>query len=320
MPQALGSRGRIIYQPETVFKQVPTPGASCQLLYFKSESLRLSRNLISSETLRGNRNPTKPAAGAVDVAGSIVVEMQAYITSLFKATLGACNTVGSTHTFTIGNELPSLFMEKGFTDLALYHRYSGCKVNRMSVSLTHEGFQDITFDFMGTREAVSGSSFYATPTDNGKASFDGFSVATIEEGGSPIAYVTAVDGLTIENNLDGASYVVGGAGERRWLPEGRVRVSGTLRALFESGALYTKALNSTKTSLKVVYQLGTGAGTAGNEYLEISVPELIYQPNAPVIGGAAGVVLELPFEAFYDTDVGASAIKIVVKNTQTSIA
>ena len=49
MAQALGSKGRLIIQEESTFKV--TPAADAQLVYFKNESLRLSRNLISSETI-----------------------------------------------------------------------------------------------------------------------------------------------------------------------------------------------------------------------------------------------------------------------------
>lgn len=321
MPQARGSAARIQIQQETTFKQTPTP-ADGKLLYFKSESLRSTRNLITSETIRGNRNPVKPVLGNMAVEGDIVMELSAYMGIIFKATLGTVNTTGNnpyTHVFTIANTLPSFTIEKGFTDLGIYHLYNGCKVNSLRLNVVPEGFQEVTVTFMGAKETVNSTSFDSTPTDLGFVPFDGFSIATIEEGGSSIAYVTAIDGLTITNNLDGNSYVIGGQGERRYLPEGIVAVSGTLRALFESGALYQKALNSTETSLRIVYRFGTGDGSAGNESLEIFIPELIYQPQAPVISGGGGIVVELPFQAYYDNAAGASAIRITLKNTTATI-
>ena len=128
------------------------------------------------------------------------MELQGYMTKMFKFAFGSVTTTGSgpyVHTFKIGSTLPSFLAEKGFTDINQYHLYNGCKVNRMAVSLTPEGFQDVTFGIMGAKETISGGTYDATATDLGKQSFDGFAVATIEEGGSAIAYVTAVDGLTL---------------------------------------------------------------------------------------------------------------------------
>ena len=82
---------------------------------------------------------------------------------------------------------------------------------------------------------------------------------------------------------------------------------------------HLRALVPCQGSTKLVWQLGTGDGSAGNEYLEILIPELTYSPNAPVVNGPTGVLVELPFEAFYDDSAEASAIQIVLKNTEAAI-
>jgi hypothetical protein len=260
--------------------------------------------------------------GNKDVSGSLKVELQAYIALLFKAAMGSLTTTGTgpyVHTMKIGSSLPSLLIEKGFTDIGQYFKYNGCKVNKLSMGITSEGFQEVDFDFIGAKETVSGTSFDTTPTDLGKKSFTGFAIGSILEGGASIANVTEVSGLTLENNLDGSVYVIGGNGERNSLPEGKVKVSGTLKAMFENLTLYNKAVNNTESSLKVVYQLGTGDGSAGNEYLEILIPELIYSPNAPVISGPQGIYVELPFTAFYANSTEATTMQIILKNTQATI-
>lgn len=320
MAQAQGSKGQIIYQEETTYKTDPvTP--DCTLLHFKNESLKSSRNLISSDTIRGDRNASKPILGNKDVSGGISLELQAYIGTLLKAAMGSNTTTGTgpyVHTMKIGSSLPSLLIEKGFTDIGQYFKYNGCKVNKFSLNVRSEGFQDLSLDLIGAKETTGSASFDTTPTNLGKTSFSGFNIAAIEEGGSPIAIVTEAD-ITLENNLDGSVYVIGGAGERQSLPEGKVKVSGTLKALFDSLTLYNKALNSTETSLKIIYQLGTGDGSAGNEYLEFFIPELLYSPNAPVISGPQGILVELPFEAYYDNSTEATTMQIVLKNTVSTI-
>lgn len=221
------------------------------------------------------------------------------------------------HLITV-SELPSLLIEKGFTDISQFFKYNGCKVNRLSISCKPAGKQDVSIDFAGAKETASGTSFHAAAIDGGHKPFDGFSVASIREGGSTLGIVTDVS-ISVENNLDTGTYVIGGGGELYSLPDGKAKVSGTLTALFTSLALYNKAIAATKTSLEVVYQLGTGVGSAGNEYISISIPEMQLSPKSPAISGATGIKIDLPFEGFVDTSLGRSAIEIIVKNMETTI-
>jgi hypothetical protein len=163
------------------------------------------------------------------------------------------------------------------------------------------------------------SSLDAAVADPGHTPFDGFSISTITEGGSAIAIVSAISGLTINNAVDGDNYVIGGGGRRRNLPEGYVSVSGTIEALFESMALYNKALRYTESSLVIVFKHGTGAGSAGNEQLTLTIPELVMTPNSPPVEGPKGVRVKLPFEAYYDNDAAASAIHFELKNAEATI-
>lgn len=381
MAQAQGSRGQIIFQQETTFKTDPVTPAT-RRLHFVSESMRLSRNLITTPIIRGDRNPAQPDRDNIDVAGSIQTHIQAYqISSMLKAALGRANTntahavstayalnaiirpatengffyratvagtsgaTPPTWPTTVGNtvtdgtvtwrcegtkaatgnahlllidKLPSFLIEKGFTDIGQYFKYNGCKINKFSLAVKPSGFQDVTLDIMGARETVSGTSFHEAPTDAGYRAFGGFSIASVREGGSAIAIATDAS-ISIENNLDGSIYTIAGGGERHSLPEGVVKISGNLKAIFQSLALYNKAITSTETSLEIVYQLGTGNGATGNEYIAFNIPELQFSPNAPVIDGPQGVFVDLPFEAYYDNSTGRSAIEAIIKNTEATI-
>lgn len=314
MTQARGSSGQILIQKESVYKTAPGSPATVAIPFI-SETLRQSRNLHQSTVITSNRNPTQPSRGNVDVAGGIVTETGANIAILFEAVLGSTTTTGSdpyTHTIKVG-DLSSWLIEKGFTDINQYFLYLGCKVSSMSMDITSEGFQQVTFDFMGATEAVTGSTYDSSETNFAKVSFDGFS-ASLEEGGSTIANVKSITGLTISNGLDGDSYVIGGAGTRQDLPDGVVSVSGTVSALFENLTLYTKALNHTESSLEVTFTNGDGLGSAGNESFVLKIPELVYAPDAPVISGPTGVLVELPFQGFYTNAAEASTMQVIIKN------
>lgn len=317
MAQQRGSTTKIIYATATSFKQDQVVSGEAQILPFVSESLRYSRNLLTSKTIRASRNAQKPVRGNVDAAGDVNFELAPQYGRLLRHIFGNYTAVSgagfSTHTYKVG-DLPAggMTIEKQFTDLtvAQYFKYVGCKVNSFKFSAKSEGFIDCSVNLMGAKEIVNTTPMDGAPVNLGHNPFDGFG-CTIKEGGVALGVVTTLD-FTMENGLDGNTYVIDGTGERYSMPEGVVKVSGTITALFDSMALYTKALNNTETSLEITLTNGTGAGTAGNEVLVITLPETIFKPQAPVVGGPTGVLVELPFEAYYNDDVNATTIMAVL--------
>lgn len=217
-----------------------------------------------------------------------------------------------THTFKIGDLPEGMVIEKGFTDLGEYFKYNGCKISKFSITASTEGTIDCSISVLGAKETESSTPYDASPTDLGHTPFDSFEAA-IEEGGSTLGYATSL-AIEIDNNLDGNSYVIGGLGERRYIPVGQAGVSGTLTILFESLTAYEKAVAGTETSLKLTFTKGLGVGSLQNEYLEFYLPELEFKPQAPVIPGPQGVIIELPFIAFYEDSSEASSLQIILKN------
>lgn len=326
MAQAKGSKSKLIYDTETTFNT--TKGApDAHNLPFVSESLRLTRNLIDSKSIRGSRNPQQPARGSSEVAGDITLELDPYIGKMLFNTFGTFSTTGAapySHTFKISDLPAGMMIEKQFPDLTIpeYFRFTGCKVNSMKIGIKPEGFIDATFSFMGAASTVTLASYDSTPTDYSVAAvggtFDGFE-ATIFEGGSSLGIATEID-VTLENNLDGSIYVIDGTGKRYAIPEGMAKVSGNIKALFEDMTLYNKAVNNTETSLLITLKHGTGVGSAYNEKMDILIDEIILQPAAPVVTGPTGIMVELGFTGFYKDGARASAMSIVLWNTQTQLA
>jgi len=284
---------------------------------FLNESLRMSRAFSSSNVIRSTRNPNKPTRGNQEVAGDISVELNPWMGRLFKHTLGGYVRTGAgpyTHTFKIGSLPVGLQVEKQFGDIVQYLRYNGCRVNSHNFDVKTEGPITGSFTLMGAKETVATLPHDVAPTDFGHNPFDAFE-AVINQGGSPVAVVTEITGK-IENNLDGSTFVIGGGGERYAVNAGKVKVSGKLTALFADMTLYNLAVANTKTSIQTVLTKGTGAGTAGNEKLTYNFDEAIFRPQAPVIVGDKGILVDLEFEAFYDTDADASALWIELMNAQ----
>jgi hypothetical protein len=322
MPQATGANAQVIYQAEATFG-VTNPSPDALMLPIINESIGQKRNLVKSNVIRSNRNPVKPKQGNKDVSGNIVTELNPFMGIMLHHLMGANVTTGAggnkTHTMKVGALPVSLSIEKGFLDLAVdeYFLANGCRINKGSFEITPEGPLPVTFEYLGKKITASGASFDATPIDYGHLGWD-MSEMVMLEGGSAFSVGSNLK-FDITNDCDGGMYVIGGGGERRAIPEGSTLIEGTLVALFEDMALLTKAINFTETSISATLTRGTGDGTAGNEYLQFLLEELVYGEATPLITGPKGVLIELPFSAFYDNGAAASAVQIILKNTQAII-
>ncbi len=245
------------------------------------------------------------------------------IAATFTAANVKVGVIGNsyTHTFKSGGILPSFVVEKGFTDIAQYFLYTGCKVGKMTLNLDPEAVQKISFDFTGKNEAVSTTSCNATVTDLGKNSLLGSMIASLKESGGTndlTSKVTKLD-ITLDNSLDTSIYCIGGVGQRAAIPEGLSKVTGTASMIFENVVLYNKAVSGTKTDLVVVIKNGTGSGLLNNEQLTITIPELIFKQETPVIAGDKGLMVTLAFEAFYESGSGKTSLQLDLLNTAITI-
>ncbi len=320
MPQATGANAQMIYQAEAAYG-VTNPSPDAIMLPILSESLSQKRSLVKTNIIRQSRQPVKPGFGKKDVGGSIPTELNPFMGVLLKHLFGSVVTTGAgankVHTGKIAALPVGLSFEKGFTDLGKYFLYNGCRINKANFEFGPEGKVPASFDFLGKKRTKSGASFDSTPINYGHVAWDMFE-ASILEGGIAIATVINVK-LDIENELDGEIYCIGGGGERRAIPEGATLVSGSLTALFEDDTLLDKAIAGTETSIKIILQRGSGDGTAGNEYLEFLYPEMMYEERDPLITGPKGILIELPFAAYYDNSAEQSAAQFVLKNTQAAL-
>jgi len=322
MPQATGANAQVIYQAEATFG-VTNPSPDAIRLPIISESISQKRNLIKSNVIRSSRNPVKPKQGNKDVGGSIPTELNPFMGILLHHLMGANVTTGAgankTHTMKIGALPVSMSIEKGFLDLAApqYFIANGCRINKGSFEIAPEGPLPVTFDYLGKKITASGASFDSTPVDYGHLGWD-MSEVVMLEGGGAIGVGSNLK-FDVTNDLDGGMYVIGGGGERRAIPEGSTLIEGALIALFEDMVLLNKAINFTETSITATLTRGTGDGTAGNEYLQFLLEELIYGEATPLITGPKGILVELPFSAFYDNGAAASALQIILKNTQATL-
>ena len=316
MSQQSGANAVLIFDTETTYKT--TPGVpDAHVLPFTTESLRLNRNPCRPTRFVRTAIP-RPRSGEMwTFPATSISELSPQYGKLFKHIFGGYGVAGGpapyTHTYKIGTLPVGMCIEKQFTDLATdkYFLYNGCRVNSFRLAAKPEGMIDCSVSILGAKETINSASFDATATDNGHTPFDGFS-GSIQRGGSPLGTMTEID-FTLDNALDGNNYVIDGTGQRYSLPEGRAKVTGTAKILFEDDVLYALAIAHTETTLELHFTKGAGTGaSAGNEKMSFYFDEAIFKPQSPVISGPTGLLVELPFESYYNDDADASALRMVL--------
>ncbi|MBP2656955.1 MAG: hypothetical protein H6Q73_4524, partial [Firmicutes bacterium] len=85
------------------------------------------------------------------------------------------------------------------------------------------------------------------------------------------------------------------------------------KAFFEDAVLLKKAINNTQTSLKFKF-------TSGTHSLGFYMEEVIFQQTSPGIESDKGIMINLPFKAFYSSGSGDSIIVATLVNSKASYA
>ena len=312
MTQAIGRAARLIAGFETVYGTTPTAPA-CVVLPFISNGVKSTQSQTGSEVITGTRDPVEPSLGNVKVAGAVVAPVD--VTAIgywFKSLLGAPTSTGTatcTHIFTTrATTIPSMILETQHTDIGLYRLNNGCKVSSLSMSFGGDGELSVSMDIIGSKETITATAV-ATATTISLTKFNNFQ-AVLKEGGATAANCTAVD-FKIEAGLDDTGYVIGGGGYLGQLPEGMYTITGTVKAFFENATLLNKAINGTESSLQITLINGVYS-------LDILLSELKYERSSPSIENSKGILIELPFTAYYQDDANNTACKVTLINTQAS--
>lgn len=313
MTQAQGYRGQLGMDFETTYNTTPAVPNGIAIP-IQSCKINSKQNLSDDKTIRGRRDPAQPSMGNVDVSGNVAVPVdEIAIGYWLKAMFGAPTTTGSadpyTHVFKPGLTQPSLVLEQGFTDIGQYFLFNGCKVGKFSLNFGGDGDLSASIDVMGGKQTISSTSFDSTLTAITLKKFSNFQ-ASVTEGGSNLATVTKAD-ITIDMGLDGDTYVLGSNGFRGSVNEGIISVSGTITALFDSVTLLNKAIAGTTSSLALKL-------TSGTHSLEFKVPELMYERSTPSIDGPKGVMVDLPFKAFYKSSVDNAVVVATLVTSQAT--
>lgn len=216
------------------------------------------------------------------------------------------------HVFKVGDTVPSMTIEKGFTDIGKYFRYVGSKVNKFSVTgQVGNNEQTYTMDMMAANEIEQTAPMTASPTILEILRFNNID-ATVKEGGNTLATCRKMQ-LDVDNGLDGDTYCLNGGATRPSINEGIAKVSGSVEVLFTDTALLDKAINGTETSLEMVFSKGPYS-------LSFKIPEVLLERATPTVDGPKGVMATLSYNGYYANNSDNSAIVVTLINDVSSYA
>lgn len=298
MPSAQNASRQYAYVVESTFGTTPVTPAT-KLFEVVTFDANLNADQLTDPSIRADRQTSFSRRGNLGAEGDIEVVLcpDNYDWALEALLQGTW----ASNTLKVGSTARSFSIEEGFMDLAQYQVFTGMSFNSMSMTITPDDLVTASFGMIGYgASALSGTSIDASPdpiTIKDKFFHEG---GTINEGGSAIAFMTSIN-LEITNNMSG-NYALGNTSYRS-LSSGKVDVTGTVTALFESAALYNKFKNGTDSSISFTLTAGSPAET-----LTFNLPKVKYTSGGFTRGTDGPVLVELGFTAVYDTTAQSTIV------------
>lgn len=197
-----------------------------------------------------------------------------------------------------GTTAKSFTLEAEHSDITVFHSFTGCRANMLSLSIRPGQIITGSMGFLGKLDALSGSTV-GTGAATAAVTNDPMNAVThlsgVLEGGSTTELLGIElqinNGLRVQPQL--ASISPSGIGY------GRFNVTGTIEAYFSSVTLLNKYLNQTASSLGF-----TLTDAQGNAY-EFKIDSLKYTDgDKPVDGNDQDIVVKLPFQGRMDATTG----------------
>ena len=279
---------------------------------FTSEGLNYTKNAMASQGLRaGGVLPRVQRRVVTTFAGGgpVSFDLQSRGLGLWLAhAMGSFpSKVGGSFTFTLGDSNTHSFTTQvgvpQFSGTVTPKTLTGCKITDWTLAVPNAGIATMqaTIDAAGFTTAQS----LATPSYSTNGTVFQFAGAAIKLGGSTVAYITDYS-LTVANTLKTDRYTIGGAGAKReQIVNGFRSITGTVNAEFIDTTGFAAILADTTVSLQLTL-------TAGSEVLDITVPAVKFEGDAPQVGGPEAVMQTLNFTGFDD---GTNAPLTVVYTT-----
>lgn len=280
--------------------------------------------------------PTGSAGAAVNVSaggyftlagGAANQELYVYVTA--GATPGSNTTDNAINVytafeyrFTVGADLPvGMILERDrgtkVASGSRYHRRRGCRFNSAAFNCGASGIAEASFTATGADFDDSATVLDASLDDFGHSGFSNLEGTVVINRAAALGTYQQFT-ANWNNNLDTSARTIGGGGILGALEAGLVDVSGSLQALFDSAQLLTWAAADTPVAIQHQFRKGTGAGTAGNEYLCIDIPRALLSEDTESIEGPQGTTLTAQWSAYRLPGVEIDA-SIIVRTPRATV-
>lgn len=316
-----GAKTKIVAFTESAYNTTPAVPDG-RLLAVQTFPLAANEERATDPTLSGYRGQVRSVADARNVAGNASISLAPQTIGFWLAHLiGRPVTTGAaspyTHTFAVGEgalSLPAGMLFEvdygpGITVPGRYMRYSGVRINQATFTFPNRGFPSGQIDLLGADyDHEAEAPLDATPTDTGHTAWSAKQIELqLDDGALSVCFDSLT--VTIGNDLDADQWCVGHQGVRHSLDEGQFVVSGSGVTHFDTPALMNKALSDTDGKIVITLTRGTGAGTANNEELVLTIPNVVFAAGSPPIDGPRGLRLNANFTAHRTTgEIGVTAV------------
>lgn len=292
MAFAAGSYHSVRYIPEATFNTDPSYSGVTELRH-TSCSLVLTKDSFRSNELRDDRQISCFRHGQRRVGGDMGIEFSAgEFDSVLELALFNKWAGTGTKLLVAGVTPYSFQIERAFTDIDKYGKFTGCMVNTFSLNIPANGLVTGSVGWVGASARYSATPLVSDVSITASqvyCPFDSFS-GVLMEGGTTLATVTSMD-FSINNGLE-AAFVIGQDYAPQITP-GMSDITGTLSAYFSDITLLNKFINETESSLLV--KLGS------SPFYKITFPNIKYSGGDNPASGPGPIMLNLPFQALYES-------------------
>lgn len=191
-------------------------------------------------------------------------------------------------------------VEEWYSDLVRSETFTDMRVGSIAVSMPATGNATVTTSMVGLARTTGSSQVLTSPTLTTTAVMTAVNGA-IYIGGTAQTFATGIN-FTIDNSAANAGAVIG-SNSGNDVITGRIKVSGTMTAQFDSVTL--QALYDAETNTNIVVVL-TADETATAECVSFTMPRVKLTGDAPD-DGEKPIIRTYPFTAEYYAAGGASS-------------
>jgi hypothetical protein len=248
------------------------------------------------------------------------------LTITFIALDGATVTAGSSTTTTLTVQGKKTFaptsshtkdyytFEEFYSDLTKSETFKDCRVGSVAIGLPATGNATISVDVVGLSRTLGNAQVLTTPTVTTTAIMSAIN-GVILINGSAQTVATGIN-FTIANSAANAGAVIG-SNFGQDVTTGRIMVSGTFTAQFDSTTLQALFDGETNTSISVVL---TGDNTGTADFVAFTMPRVKITSDQPNDGETA-IVRTYNFMAEYNAAGGSGiATEQTILSVQDSAA